>query len=257
MRRQVKPFVTEYRGTARRQKDQPSASEQPLDTQATRPRPVPDAQRVFAPDKVDTSYEAALRAADALFAPSPRSMATPAAVVRVDAQASNPTPAEPAAPEVDAAFGGAAGERSTRESTNDGQDKGAQQGRILQAIEPPDSDRFAALEAERAPKRRGRKPGSKNKPKTNGADDWAANMRVAPPQSVAEPIAAATSAPAAFADAVDEDEVGYDAAVQTNVLPVTDLPISSARVRNERFGWKRSGLRPGERWKRRLPKAAW
>ena len=231
MRRQAKPFVTEYRGAARRTKDTGGD----LHGETPRHRAYDEAQRMFQPDTNqpdfgEDSYDAALRAADALFAapvqparsevyapwpveaqPWPERHWLPEEERSVSAHSEDPLPAASAAPR-----------------------------RILQAIEPPAEDRYAALEAERAPKRRGRKPGSKNKPKIVVGDDWLATVAVpSEPSGTAtrSPVLPSIAVPVAFAN--------------------DDLDESEIEGRTGRFMRKRDGLRPGERWKRRLPKAAW
>ena len=114
-------------------------------------------------------------------------------------------------------------------------------GRILQAIDDTPVDPFAALEAERAPKRRGRKPGSKNKPKLPIAAMAAANEKND------------ILLPAAFPDTKLRRARGHE-----TKLPAVLAASSPDRPRvNERFAWVRTKLRPGEKWKRRLPKVAW
>lgn len=238
MRRQVRPFVTEYRGNARRSRDLPKdltdTSDQPGNVVRGR---LADGQRGFATESLDDSYEAAMRAADALFAPAPP---------RQDPLPSAPEPvaaySAPSAASLD-------GDVTAAIAEPDGA-RPEPPRRILQAIEPASEDRFAALEAERAPKRRGRKPGSKNKPKVVVSDDWAAQPSPVPlARHAARPIDLfETAAPTGQEAAADGDDLAP--------LP-DDAAMPTPRGRSERFGWKRSGLRPGERWKRRLPKIAW
>lgn len=248
MRRQVKPFVTEYRGSARRGKDHPGEQE----PQAPRSRSYAEAEKAFHSEAPEDSYEAALRAADALFSVEPRTTADAGAARQRD-----PSPDFPPR-----------GQRSTEPSTNaaaeddlaaavfeGGAREPAGSRRILQAIEPPTEDRFAALEAERAPKRRGRKPGSKNKPKIGVGDDWAAAPLAAPARAVARPAAASAARLPLIErlQAIAEPDMDRPDAVAVDAEAMPPRP----RGRNDKFGWKRAGLRPGERWKRRLPKAAW
>ena len=241
MRRQVKPFVTEYRGSVRRTRDVNGAGDLQTEMQAPRSRTFAEAERAFHAEAPDDSYEAALRAADALFA------------------ASAPEPVDRRDPAIRSVSDTSVGEVSFVETpppapaTPIDHEPTVSPGRILQAIEPAVEDRFAALEAERAPKRRGRKPGSKNKPKIFVGDDWAAaetstlgNVRALhaflppPPSSVAK-LDKATDL--GNREPADSDEVADDA-------------LPRPRGRTDKFGWKRAGLRPGERWKRRLPKSA-
>ena len=261
MRRQVKPFVTEYRGSGRRSKDLSPSGDLQQDIQAPRTRSFAEAQRVFQVEAPDDTYEAALRAADALFSASahdtePARDAGPARVPepREVRQATSAfrMPKNEAAKEAFADEGAAvpaAGEPAA--SVERG--TAVPSRRILQAIEPPAEDRFAALEAERAPKRRGRKPGSKNKPKIGIGDDWASPpARPASTLTPALPVAAAAARSPAiemepdFADREPDDVLAPVAVEQAALQP---------RGRTDKFGWKRAGLRPGERWKRRLPKS--
>ena len=209
----------------------------------------------------DDSYEAALRAADALFDASP-ARAEPAhhkgaagePEPRTSSQAAS---ASHAASAFRIPAGDAAGEVFSDEEAGESCEHAASAPRrILQAIEPPAEDRFAALEAERAPKRRGRKPGSKNKPKIVASDDWSIpNER---PAAVTMPALAAAPSPVieamSFFSEPEPDEV--DAPLSTIDAGDDEAPLPRPRGRTEKFNWKREGLRPGERWKRRLPKAA-
>ena len=169
MRRQVKPFVTEYRGNARRSKDLHSSGDLQSDALAPRSRSYAEAEKVFQSEAPDDAYEAAMRAADALFDASSRKPepAPPAAAANVFEER-RVTPASPPIrmppDEIARDVFAEPGAGTTAGETGD-RDAATSPRRILQAIEPPPEDRFAALEAERAPRRRGRKPGSKNKPK--------------------------------------------------------------------------------------------
>jgi hypothetical protein len=110
---------------------------------------------------------------------------------------------------------------------------------VLDEAPPPE---LVALEVEHAPKRRGRKPGSKNKPK---------------------PIVALTL------DAIDEPEteLGFEfdpPAFATEarvpaVRRIEALPSDGAPARPpKKNAWMRDRLRPGEEWKRRrLPRVCW
>lgn len=255
MRRQVKPFVTEYRGTPRRTKDLPAGGDPHQEGQASRSRSYAEAQKVFQPESPEDSYEAAMRAADALFSSE---RAEPAQEPVKPPSASSAFRTAPT--EADDAFVQDAGAQLHEDRQADAPPR-----RILQAIEPPQEDRFAALEAERAPKRRGRKPGSKNKPKLQVGDDWAAAMQPVAASTSTKPAArsrvAASPVPAAprfsLADFIVEDDIEEPAIEGVEVeVPAVDDALPPPRGRTDKFGWKREGLRPGERWKRRLPKAA-
>ena len=264
MRRQVKPFVTEYRGSPRRSKDLHPSGDLQQEVQAPRSR-FAEAEKMFHGDGQDNSYEAALRAADALFDASP-SKAEPAQhkgsvgdpELRTSSQTSSASQAA-------SAFRNPADDITREVFTEEDFGEASEQAdryaasaprRILQAIEPPAEDRFAALEAERAPKRRGRKPGSKNKPKIVAGDDWA--VPIERPAAVTVP--ALPAAPSRVIDAMsffsepDHDKTGAPLVVVDAVDG--EPPLPRLRSRTEKFNWKREGLRPGERWKRRLPKAA-
>ena len=263
MRRQVKPFVTEYRGSPRRSKDLHPSGDLHQEVQAPRSRSFAKADKLFHGDGQDDSYEAALRAADALFdawpgiaEPTHDKGAASGSEPRTTLQPSQAAsifrvPADESGREVslddDA---GMVGEQAERHSASAPR-------RILQAIEPPSEDRFAALEAERAPKRRGRKPGSKNKPKIVAGDDWTAAFEK--PAMVTAPALQARPSPVFDADAfftkAEHVEIEDDATVAVGTVD-EEQPMLRSRGRNEKFNWKRAGLRPGERWKRRLPKAA-
>lgn len=262
MRRQVKPFVTEYRGSPRRSKDNHPTGDLQQEVQAPRSRSFAQADKLFHGDGQDDSYEAALRAADALFdawpgkaEPTHDKGAAGGSEPRTMSQASQAAslfrvPADESTREMlsedDA---GTAGEQAERYAASAPR-------RILQAIEPPSEDRFAALEAERAPKRRGRKPGSKNKTKIVAGDDW--TTLVERPAMVKAPALQAIPSPVFDADAFfaepEHVETKDDAVVARDVVD-EEQPLLRPRGRNEKFNWKRAGLRPGERWKRRLPKS--
>lgn len=202
MRRQSKPFVTEYKSSSRRSKDAFGQD----------PQGDIDLSRLAA--GADDGYDAAMRAADALFSPK-RAEATQAAAPT--------TTAAPPAEATEAARAAPIPERPA--------------GRILQAIEEAPADPFAELEALHAPKRRGRKPGSKNKPKA------AAIERPAPMVDAPRPAIPAVAVMAAV--------------VAARPSEATEGESTGATPRGERFGWVRTKLRPGERWKRRIPKVAW
>ena len=143
MRRQVKPFVTEYRGNARRSKDLNSSGDLQSDSQAPRSRSYAEAEKLFQNETPDDSYEAALRAADALFDASPRSAeptrsatTTSAPEVRKAVSASSPFRMPPDEVAKDVFADEDAGTTSERNAVTPPR-------RILQAIEPPAEDRFA------------------------------------------------------------------------------------------------------------------
>ena len=213
MRRPVKPFVTEYRGGSRRANN---ASGQGPRLDLNRPeadradaRPAepwgsalstPPAGSSGGPQ--EDGYEAALRAADALF--SGQRQPAAAADGSATAEAAPPHPSG---------------------------------GRILRAIDETPSPELARLEAEHAPKRRGRKPGSKNKPKFT-AEVTQPAVAVPPPPSEAPPhpiMARVATLPAA----------------------VARIATPSVGPRSGRYAWVRTKLKPGEQWKRRIPKVAW
>ncbi len=257
MRRPMKPFVTEYKPSTRRQLSA-TRHAQPF---AAEPAPAKTGEntRLEATSRTDDSYGAALRAADALFSP----------------QKDKPSPDHG-----DAADGGA------RDAN------GRNSGRILRVLDEPvpelTSGMMGDLEREHAPKRRGRKPGSKNRPKADRAaapetvSD--ATTRHAPSTLHAHPRFDAsdphdTSADAAGGDTVarnvaldrvDQHAARHDAepggAGSDGATLITQAADSSeagepvavhpSRERR-RFSWVRTKLKPGQEWKRRLPKVCW
>ena len=239
MRRQSKPFVTEYRASGRRSKESattPAQRDGSRESEGSSLSFQAMGRSLDAGD--DDSYDAVLRAADALFSSGPgASTAPPSAKPTgpVATPAAAAVFAAPVPPHPEAALTQGKAPTSV--------------GRILRAIEDPISDPFAQREAEFAPKRRGRKPGSKNKPKPA-------------PVTLAE---RAEPAVAAASRAALDPGVSWAARVAT-VAPQAGRPTShrpiaapgvAARQTREPFGWVRTKLRPGERWKRRLPKVAW
>ncbi|MDR3461131.1 MAG: hypothetical protein P4L76_02305 [Beijerinckiaceae bacterium] len=246
MRRPVKPFVTEYKGPSRRPPQQAAASlRRTYEDHAAAPS-VNESFSRGGPDhahSIDDSYEAAMRAADALFAPNGHK------------------------PPSDAAF-------SDNASTfDDAPQDGAsgispRGGRILRVLDEPPVPALAELEEERAPKRRGRKPGSKNKPKAGIVAPSAAEHA-----GTAEPFDWSTSFPAAPTPKVAPLSPAYHASAArgraaTPAVETPDAPQRAVRrvqavssdyaARNEtRFAWVRTKLAPGEQWKRRLPKVCW
>lgn len=239
MRRPLKPFVTEYKGSSRRQKEgsvsTPRNEPDGDNPWATRVRPI-EPSSFGQVSSADDSYEAAMRAADALFSGSqPQKAAPPPAPVPEE----QPSFAE-YAPRVQVTE-----ERQvTQEQVAPTPGGSERSGRILRVIDEPPLQPFAQLEAERAPKRRGRKPGSKNKPKPGlavvpalAADD--VRPRAATPQSV-PPTPYMRSAPSVPRVAVEDAR----------------SPASAPGSRTP-FSWVRKRLGPGEQWKRRLPKVIW
>ncbi len=263
MRRPLKPFVTEYKGSSRRQKEaggpeqtfntearsiggKRSASafdakpfEAPLQDAKSRPtQSSPRADMRFNPASNEDSYEAALRAADALFAP----MNNTAKPLQPDW-----TEAEQASRDISQSS------RAPGDFAENGKMPPSGSGRILRSLEEPQAPSFAHLE-EALPKRRGRKPGSKNKPKTSVRDDAPGTpMPTARPTEVARTFQYAISACEPLAGA---PSLASGARGAITALP--PLPKRRAtRPPRERFAWVRTRLAPGERWKRRLPKVIW
>lgn len=244
MRRPVKPFVTEYKGNARRPSPQAGLSLKIEDETPSGPARsgasradgsradasrVTDSQR-FAGLSLpsDESYEAALRAADALFSNGPaRSEARSAP----DDEAGETTAAAPA---------------TSTPSSNPAA------GRILRVIDEAPSQALMDLEVEHTPKRRGRKPGSKNKPKVLAA------FVEAPPETRAHADGAPVAAPPAPAMmAPDKEKPPIAWTAHREPPPAPARPVVAQRPRVEPYAWVRTKLKPGERWKRRLPKVAW
>lgn len=231
MRRPVKPFVTEYKGPNRR----PGHPAGPVARQGEEFSYATAANEAFSRSAVDAprhnpedAYEAALRAADALFSPAAAKPAAPAA--------HNPHVGSLVADRADPPT-----EAATSEHAGPGNG-----GRILRAIDEPPAPDLAALEAEHAPKRRGRKPGSKNKLKAPVFEDDAPRSPTRPSASVPPPVFR------------DED---FDAARPVAAAaPRTSTKASATTYRardDARFAWVRTKLKPGEEWKRRLPKVCW
>ena len=237
MRRQLKPFVTEYRGTGRRGREPLALRGEP-----EAPRVADPGQDVFRterarPDRSKTEgsvggYEAALKAADALFA------------VRKPAQASAQSEADPfstdangAAPDAALAssVGGPAGRRILQAIDQPASQPVAGQSDAVRPgvahpgpaqAEPALCDAAADYVVAKPSARRGRKPGMKNKPK--------------PDASLV----------------VEADIAGDDRPEQAapDLVLVDALPDHRRR---DPFPWVRTRLGPGEKWKRRLPKVAW
>ncbi|MGD0634046.1 MAG: hypothetical protein ABSA13_07190 [Beijerinckiaceae bacterium] len=245
MRRPVKPFVTEYKGPSRRPPQQAAASSRrTYEDHATAPLVNESFSRggLDHAHAVDDSYEAAMRAADALFSPNghkPQSGAS---------SSENP-----------AVF-----DAASHDLTNEVSPRG---GRILRVLDEPPVPGLAELEEERAPKRRGRKPGSKNRPKPGIADSSAIRGGKA-----AEPFDWGSSFPAALTSKAAQASPAYQASpARSRVTAPAETPAGPHRAvprvqaaasdyaaRNEtRFAWVRTKLAPGEQWKRRLPKVCW
>jgi hypothetical protein len=245
MRRPVKPFVTEYKGPSRRPPQQAAASlRRAHEDHATAPLVNESFLRggLDHAHPVDDSYEAAMRAADALFSPN-----------RHKPQSGSSSPESPAS--FDAAPHDMASGASPRG------------GRILRVLDEPPIPGLAELEEERAPKRRGRKPGSKNKPKLGIAGPSA--IRGA---GAAEPFDWSSSFPAVLTPQAAQATPAYQASpARSRVAALAETPAAPHRAvrrvqaassdyaaRNEtRFAWVRTKLAPGEQWKRRLPKVCW
>lgn len=232
MRRPMKPFLTEYKSSQRRPKDAFDTSQTSFGSSDTAFDSGGHSPRGNGMPSED-SYEAAMRAADALFsAPASPKPSTKASI--------KPSPS-PATPSTKAFFSDAsppeeqpfAPEAAGRAASAAGG------GRILRAIEETPVDPFAALEAERAPKRRGRKPGSKNKPKL--------------------PVTAMDAVVPAHKPKLKPSprhEPKIPVAIPAILAAPASPPVMQQRS-TERFAWVRTSLRPGEKWKRRIPKVAW
>ena len=245
MRRPLKPFVTEYKGTNRRPKDgagvfgaepDPAIAEAPTrkttksaEPRTASPKAATSTRRGEAQRSTDTpryngapaedSYEAAMRAADALFSGAP--------------------PRE-ASPQVEAVH--AHDVFSKQESMpQPGAETPSGSGRILRVLDEAPDPAILAMEAERTPKRRGRKPGSKNKPKSL-PDGHSFAPTAAPPEPAR-----------AVAGSSDHGDTPPGRSLPSAVVYFPAMPSRSG----ERFAWVRTKLKPGEAWKRRLPKVIW
>jgi hypothetical protein len=251
MRRPVKPFVTEYKGPNRRPPLQTAASSRRTFEDHGMALPLNESFSRSGPDHgygADDSYEAALRAADALFSPNANK-----------SHSESPLPETPAASDL-----------ASQESASGVPPRG---GRILRVLDEEPVSALADLEEDRAPKRRGRKPGSKNKPKIEADSHTPAHSHTPARDAgrVDEPFEWTSSFPAA---AVPQAVPAFKAATGVSRIPApsTEIPAtapvrvaqrvkaasSDYAARNEaRFAWVRTKLAPGEQWKRRLPKVCW
>ncbi len=177
--------------------------------EARSPEPWGSGSARFASPPQEDGYEAALRAADALFSGARR-----------------PAEAEPGARPT-----------SNDEGADETQGSHPAGGRVLRAMDEQPPEELLRLEAEFAPKRRGRKPGSKNKPKT------------LPVAAIEEPLAM----PPAIASAPPALPVVARIAAVPAIPRVARAPVP----RGDRYAWVRTKLKPGQAWKRRIPKIAW
>ena len=248
MRRPVKPFVTEYKGNARRQApttgpslksgdDASAASAQRKASRLERARVAENRSGVSLLPSGD-SYEAALRAADALFS---------------GGSAANQAP--PAGDQAPRVLGNNVGDETASSRAPHAREAAAANlggGRILRVIDEALPWGSSNTEAE-TPKRRGRKPGSKNKPKVMSIGIGALPVTRAPPERSAR---RATSASAKNRTPSEPAIAAVQGASLRAPMPVT-RPIAVQRPRVEPYAWIRKTLKPGERWKRRLPKVVW
>ena len=262
MRRPLKPFVTEYKPSTRRQIPA-TRHAQSFAVEAASPTPF-EGGRHDPTSRGDDSYGAALRAADALFSP-PKDKPSPSV---------GPNAGEVAG---DAGAGRAAGRGS---------------GRILRVIDEPVPEPTGRAtdepDGEPTPKRRGRKPGSKNRPK----GDASRLATAAVPDAGGRRSPSAVRTPGMGTSAADADATtgsaigdgpagrdhaaggehvaggyeagagadgGLDAATREVAGPAdTAEPVAALPSRERRrFPWVRTKLKPGQEWKRRLPKVCW
>ena len=265
MRRPLKPFVTEYKPSTRRQLAAARHPHPTIDASPPSARPG-EGGRFDAASRPEDSYEAALRAADALFSP----------------QKDKPPQSPP---------------QAGREMTDPDRPQDAVgRGRILRVIdEPPPgltSEMMSELERQRAPKRRGRKPGSKNRPKMDKPGSSFAAATSPRPRRRNAPSTLETSVPGVLAHADAPDDVttghagpgrdrpghnrlghnrpGLDERVdghRPGDAPGGPEPVAQEDAgggvtaipsrERRRFSWVRTKLKPGQEWKRRLPKVCW
>jgi hypothetical protein len=124
--------------------------------------------------------------------------------------------------------------------------------RILQSLEeaPPKFENYQPLAEE--PKKRGRKPGSKNKPKDGIAD--APKKRGRKPGSKNKPkTAEPVLSTAAWALMDDEDDV---VASTTPLVVAPPRAVTAVQALRRTGRIPRAELPPGQRWKARLPRFA-
>lgn len=246
MRRQAKPFVTEYKASARRNKagaaPQPEMDFEPATPEAARAKG--SRGNWAAPDDAGGGYNAAFAAADALFAPR-----APSVAAKASAAAEATT---------DAAPGASAAARATQLLTDRPGSSGS--GRILQALETAEPD-VAAAEAQGTPASRGRGAGTTRKPRRTSVAETSTSAVAGEPAAIAR--IAATSATAArefILEPPASASSGAEPAIAATASDPGAIRTASAeqgKRRRERFPWIRTKLRPGEQWKRRLPKVAW
>jgi hypothetical protein len=224
MRRPVKPFVTEYKASNRRSLSAPNEQSFFDNDQASA-----KSFDALTRSEPEDSHGAAMRAADALFSIPSAAKASSDDPAIVEARLEKPgTPPE------------------------------KNGGRILRVLDEEPIAVFTALEVEHAPKRRGRKPGSKNKPKV-----IASGATSAPAEPDSGPLAANEAAVALPHRPVRGPvtpairKVAALAAASAPPSPQTASPAPTTR-QVKRFTWVRDRLKPGEGWKRRrLPKVCW
>ena len=233
MRRPLKPFVTEYKASNRRNPGAPS--EQGL-FESDRPAPKPFDYMMKA--ESEDSYDAAMKAADALFSIP----AEPKPETGTRRPTSDTAPQHMTAPQ----HIGEGSPQTVSSSQTAPSERGT--GRILRVLDEQPPPEYAALEVEHAPKRRGRKPGSKNRPKA----------------TIAALVDGQTEAPIAYA----APDIILPIAATPAVPAVRKVPAlvsepqltngALAVFRGKRSTWGRDKLKPGEDWKRRrLPRVCW
>lgn len=275
MRRPLKPFITEYKASNRRA-HAPSGDAAVIERQPAQER-VFSSERASSSDHVFSgerdrfatkafdsssrqephdSYEAALRAADALFAPRPASEQSRAPI--------------PAAPDADKVFAPKAvppqakslpadtlktapAEARVLDETVERPSAPEKGGRILPALDETPLPQFAALEEAHTPKRRGRKPGSKNKPRVTSGEQLSFIDRTPVAEVVATPARA--ESPAAAPQRVTPRSRQTRRPLESSETWIeARVPTPMSRLR---FSWLDRKLKPGEFWKRRLPKVCW
>lgn len=256
MRRPVKPFVTEYKGPNRRTSHGVGTAQRSAGTDTgfrQAAEPLFRASETAARSSED-SYEAALRAADALFAPALERTRPAEAAPKPEPGPAASAPAAQSAESQAADANAADAARAEPPAASQG-------GRILRVLDEPPLFEAAGPEPEDAPKRRGRKPGSKNKPKDGVLASLGAPAaeQAKPGEAILAPHQAAPGhrpemVAAAYDDAEDDDD-GSDAEVLDEAP--TPRATGGGASHGERYTWVRTKLRPWESWKRRLPKVCW